>query len=59
MPLVSLEEAVEKLIHILPRIQTYTHVAKERCTKPADNLTQDEAYIPWDGSHVINVSMLF
>lgn len=43
MPLVSLEEAVEKLVHLLPRVQTYAHVAKERCKKPADNLTQDES----------------
>jgi hypothetical protein len=43
MPLVSIEEAVEKLIHILPRVQTYAHVAKEKCTNPADNLTQDES----------------
>jgi hypothetical protein len=43
MPLVSLEDAVEKLVHILPRVQTYAHVAKEKCTNPADNLTQDES----------------
>jgi hypothetical protein len=43
MPLVSLEVAVEKLVHLLPRVQTYAHVAKERCKKPNDNLTQDES----------------
>jgi hypothetical protein len=43
MPLVSLEDAVEKLVHLLPRVQTYAHVAKERCKKPADGLTQDES----------------
>jgi hypothetical protein len=43
MPLVSLEEAVEKLVHILPLIQTYVYVAKQRCKQPADGLTQDES----------------
>ena len=43
MPLVSLEEAVEKLVHILPRVQTYAYVAKQRCKTPADGLTQDES----------------
>jgi hypothetical protein len=42
LPLVSLEEATDKLVHLLPRIQTHVYVAKERCTKPADGLTQDE-----------------
>jgi hypothetical protein len=43
MPLVSLEEAVEKLVPLLPRVQTYAHVAKERCKKLADKLTHDES----------------
>jgi hypothetical protein len=43
MPLVSLEEAVEKLVHLLPRIQTYVYVAKKKCKNLANNLTQDEA----------------
>ncbi|CAF0877219.1 unnamed protein product [Adineta steineri] len=43
MPLVSLEEAVDKIVHILPFIQTYAHIAKERCKNPADKLTQDES----------------
>jgi hypothetical protein len=43
MPIVSLEEAVEKLVHLLPLIRTYVHVAKERCKKPAEGLTQDES----------------
>jgi hypothetical protein len=43
MPLVSLEEAVEKLVHLLPAIQTYVYVAKQSCKKPADGLTRDES----------------
>ncbi|CAF1525845.1 unnamed protein product, partial [Rotaria sordida] len=30
MPLVSLEEAVEKLIDILPTVQSHAYVAKQR-----------------------------
>ncbi|CAF1043336.1 unnamed protein product [Adineta steineri] len=44
MPIVSLEEAVAPLISILPKIQNYTYVAKQRCDSvPPDNLTQDES----------------
>lgn len=43
MPLVSLEVAVEKLVHLLPSIQTYAYVAKQRCKKPANELSQDES----------------
>ncbi|CAF5131503.1 unnamed protein product, partial [Rotaria sp. Silwood1] len=43
MPLVSLEETVEKLVHILPTVQSYAYVAKQRCKNPADGLTQDES----------------
>ena len=43
LPLVPLEIAVEKLVPLLPRVQTYVHVAKERCKNPADGLTQDES----------------
>ncbi|CAF4119597.1 unnamed protein product [Adineta steineri] len=44
MPIVSLEEAVTPLISILPEIQDYAYVAKERCESvPPDNLTQDES----------------
>ncbi|CAF4156085.1 unnamed protein product, partial [Adineta steineri] len=44
MPIVSLEEAVIPLISILPEIQDYAYVAKERCESvPPDNLTQDES----------------
>ena len=28
---------------MLPLVQTYAYVAKQRCTKPADGLTQDES----------------
>jgi hypothetical protein len=43
MPLVSLEEAVEKLVHLLPRVQTYAYVAKKKCKNLANELTQDES----------------
>lgn len=43
MPLVSLEEAVEPLVSILPDIQSYVYTAKQRCEKPADGLSQDES----------------
>ncbi|CAF0895805.1 unnamed protein product [Adineta steineri] len=44
MPLVSLEEAVTPLISILPEIQDYAYVAKQRCESvPPDGLTQDES----------------
>ncbi|CAF0992505.1 unnamed protein product [Adineta steineri] len=44
MPIVSLEEAVTSLIAILPEIQDYAYVAKQRCKSvPADGLTQDES----------------
>ncbi|CAM4960244.1 unnamed protein product, partial [Rotaria socialis] len=43
MALVSLEEAVEPLISILPDVQRQAYVAKENCDNPADGLTQDES----------------
>ncbi|CAF1364136.1 unnamed protein product [Rotaria magnacalcarata] len=43
VPLVSLEEAVVPLVPILPDVQAHAYVAKLKCKKPADNLTQDES----------------
>jgi hypothetical protein len=44
MPLVSLEEAVQPLVCILPEINHYIYVTKQRCAdKPDDDLTQDES----------------
>ncbi|CAF1308817.1 unnamed protein product [Rotaria sp. Silwood1] len=43
MPLVPLEIAVEPLVPILPAVQSHAYVAKQRCTNPADGLTQDES----------------
>ncbi|CAF1410231.1 unnamed protein product [Rotaria sordida] len=43
MPIVSLEEAVEPLIPLLPSVKSYAYAAKKKCKKPADNLTQDES----------------
>ena len=42
-PLVPLEEAVLPLVPILPDIQSYAYVAKQKCKKPADDLTPDES----------------
>ncbi|CAF1059313.1 unnamed protein product [Adineta steineri] len=44
MPIIPLEEAVAPLVSILPKIQDYAYVAKERCESvPPDDLTQDES----------------
>ena len=43
MPLVSLEEAVKKLVPILPAIQSYAYVAIQRCQEAADGLSSDES----------------
>ncbi|CAF0783992.1 unnamed protein product [Adineta steineri] len=43
MPLVSLEDAVQPLVSILPEVQSHAYVAKQRCKTPADELTQDES----------------
>ncbi|CAF3911731.1 unnamed protein product [Adineta steineri] len=44
MPIVPLEEAVAPLISILPEIQDYAYVAKQRCESvPPNDLTQDES----------------
>ncbi|CAF3281178.1 unnamed protein product [Rotaria socialis] len=42
-PLVTLEEATQPLIPIVPRICTFVHIAKSRATNSADNLTRDES----------------
>ncbi|CAF3905161.1 unnamed protein product [Rotaria sp. Silwood1] len=41
--LVPLEKAVEPLVPLLPTVQSHAYVAKQRCKKPADKLTQDES----------------
>ncbi|CAF1593699.1 unnamed protein product [Rotaria sp. Silwood1] len=43
MSLVSLEEAVEKLVDLLPTIQSHAYIAKQKCKKPSDGLSQDES----------------
>lgn len=43
MPLTTLEEAVKPLISLVANVQVYVYAAKERCKKPADNLTPDES----------------
>jgi hypothetical protein len=41
--LVSLEEAVQPLHDLVPKIQDYVYVAKENSDNPAEGLTQDES----------------
>jgi hypothetical protein len=43
MPLVSLEQAVKPLAHILPNVQSQAYAARQKCEKPADDLTPDES----------------
>ncbi|CAF3125538.1 unnamed protein product [Rotaria sp. Silwood2] len=43
MPLVSLEEVVEKFVDLLPTIQSHAYIAKQKRKKPADGLSQDES----------------
>ena len=43
MPIVSLEKAVEPLLSVLPKILTYVYIAKKKCKKPKDGLTEDES----------------
>ncbi|CAF3258630.1 unnamed protein product [Rotaria sp. Silwood2] len=40
---IPLETAVEPLMSILPNLQTFVSIAKEKCEDPADGLTQDES----------------
>jgi hypothetical protein len=41
--LVPLEEAVEPLISLVPKIKRMVWTVKQRCEKPADNLSLDES----------------
>lgn len=43
MPLVSLEEAIEPLVSILPDIRLKARIAKQKCRHPADGLTSDQS----------------
>lgn len=43
MPLVTLEEAVEPLVSILPDIRLKARIAKQKCHHPADGLTSDQS----------------
>ncbi|CAF0976493.1 unnamed protein product [Rotaria sp. Silwood1] len=43
IPIVTLEQAVLPLIPLLPTIQTYVRIVKEKCENPADRLTSDES----------------
>jgi hypothetical protein len=43
IPIVPLEQAVESLIPILPTIQTYVQLVKQKCVNPIDGLTSDRS----------------
>ncbi|CAF0994686.1 unnamed protein product [Adineta steineri] len=43
VPVVSLEEADKPLVSLLPAVQSYAYIAKQKCMKPADDLTQNES----------------
>ncbi|CAF3692225.1 unnamed protein product [Rotaria socialis] len=43
MPLVSLEEAVKPLCHIVPNIERNIFIVKQNCREPKDGLTIDES----------------
>lgn len=42
-PLVSLEQAIQPLLSIVPDIERRVFIAVQRCSDPADNLTRDES----------------
>ncbi|CAF1592868.1 unnamed protein product [Adineta ricciae] len=43
MPLVSLEEAVEPLVNIVPKVQRNVFIVKQNCQHPEDGLSSDES----------------
>jgi len=43
VPLVSLEEAVEPLVDIVPKVQRNVFIVKQNCNEPEDGLTSDES----------------
>jgi hypothetical protein len=56
VPLLSLEEACEPLLNIVPNLPAHIWVAKQNSKNPADELTQDESAaihlytMEWDGT---------
>ncbi|CAF3008089.1 unnamed protein product [Rotaria sp. Silwood2] len=43
MPLVTLEEAVEPLVQIVPNVKRSVYIVKQNCQNPEDGLTTDES----------------
>jgi hypothetical protein len=43
IPLVSIEQAIQPLISLLPNIEIYVQMVKEKCLHPADGLTSDQS----------------
>lgn len=42
-PIVTFEQSIEPLLPILPKIQTYVQIVKDKCNNPADGLTSDQS----------------
>lgn len=43
LPIVSLEEAVDPLISIVPHVKQMVWIVKQNCHEPADGLTSNES----------------
>ncbi|CAF3298106.1 unnamed protein product [Rotaria sp. Silwood2] len=43
IPIVSVEQAIEPLISLIPTIKTYVQMVKQKCLNPVDGLTSDES----------------
>lgn len=43
IPIVCIDEAVEPLVPLIPQIQDYVQLIKQKCVNPADELTSDQS----------------
>ena len=43
LPVVSLEEAVQPLVNLVPKVERNVYVVKRNCQQPKDGLTSDES----------------
>ena len=43
LPVVSLEEAVQPLVNLVPKVERNVYVVKKNCQQPKDGLTSDES----------------
>jgi hypothetical protein len=62
---VSLDKAVEPLTCLLPNLETFVCIAKEKCENPGDGLTQDESAsimlytMDWQPSSIHHVALIY